>query len=414
MSAADLATFEAEIVGWLVEAGLEGCDLGEVLGDFAERLRAGDVPVTRATIGSDLLHPVIDARGYRWEAGKDTERQEFTREDWPNMEEKWRKSPLFRLIESGSGELRRRLDAGYARGEFPILDDLQDAGFTDYVACKVEFGQAMTLGEQSGVIGTFATDRPAGFSARDIGLLCRLMRPLALTFRAVDAVLTTRVLMETYLGTDPARQVLAGAIERGVAEPVNAVLWFSDLVGFTKIADSAPRNELMQLLDDYADGLVTVIRRHGGEVLKFMGDGILAKFPHDLDGRACGKALDAAAAALRKTDLILARRTEAGLPVSDVRIALHVGEVLYGNVGSADRLDFTVVGPAVNELSRIQGLCRSLEQRVVISSAFAEIAGEARARLVSLGRYALRGVRRPDELFTLDADALADGGAVPA
>jgi adenylate cyclase len=139
-------------------------------------------------------------------------------------------------------------------------------------------------------------------------------------------------------------------------------------------------------------------------VLKFMGDGILAIFPtHEVS--PCGRALDAAEAALDHIDRLNERRAGAGLPFTGVHLALHVGEVLYGNIGSRERLDFTVVGPAVNEVSRIEAMCRNIDQRVVISSAFAEAAGDQRRRLVSLGRYALRGVRRPEELFTLDPEA---------
>ena len=139
-------------------------------------------------------------------------------------------------------------------------------------------------------------------------------------------------------------------------------------------------------------------------MLKFVGDGILAMFPLGEDS-PCGRALDAAEAGLRHVDELNDRRRGEGLPWTDIHLALHVGEVLYGNIGSRERLDFTVVGPAVNEVARIEAMCRSLDQRVVTSSAFAGAAGEARARLVSLGRYALRGVRRPEELFTIDPGA---------
>ena len=216
---------------------------------------------------------------------------------------------------------------------------------------------------------------------------------------------TGRSLLETYLGADPARRVLDGAIVRGKAEPVEAVLWYSDLQGFTRIADTAPRDQLLGLLNEYADCLVSTIGAHQGEVLKFIGDGILAMFPLG-EASPCARALDAAEAALRHVDELNARRRGEGLPWTDIHLALHVGEVLYGNIGSRERLDFTVVGPAVNEVARIEAMCRSLDQRVVTSSAFAEAAGEAKGRLVSLGRYALRGVRRPEELFTVDPGAV--------
>ena len=196
--------------------------------------------------------------------------------------------------------------------------------------------------------------------------------------------------------------MLSGHIQRGVAEKISAVLWFSDLQGFTRITDTAPPEHLVPLLNDYADAIVSALRGEGGEVLKFMGDGILAIFDAAAPQDACRQALDAAADAIRRVGDLNQRRAADGQPVTHFYLGLHVGEVFYGNIGSYDRLDFTVVGPAVNETSRIAAMCRSLDQDVLLSSAFAEAAGPSRRRLVSVGRYALRGVQRPQELYTLE------------
>jgi adenylate cyclase len=159
------------------------------------------------------------------------------------------------------------------------------------------------------------------------------------------------------------------------------------------------------LLNDYAEAVVGSIHAHGGQVLKFIGDGILGMFPLADGIMPCSRALDAAAGALASVQRLSAARRAGGRPITAMHVALHVGNVLYGNIGSRERLDFTVVGPAVNEVARIETLCRSLEQQVIVSSAFARDSGAARARLVSLGRYALKGVRRPEELFTLEPNA---------
>jgi adenylate cyclase len=210
----------------------------------------------------------------------------------------------------------------------------------------------------------------------------------------------TGTLMETYLGRDAAHRVLSGRIMRGVADRIDAAIWFSDLSGFTRITDSAPE-QVIPLLNDYADVAVSAIHANGGDVLKLIGDGILAIFTAEDRAHACGAALSAAAAARREVAALNARRAHALLPVTDMYLGLHVGEVYYGNIGSLDRLDFTVVGPAVNEASRIATMCRSVEQPVLVSQAFAAVDG-MRGRLVSVGRYALRGVERPQELFTLE------------
>ena len=225
---------------------------------------------------------------------------------------------------------------------------------------------------------------------------------LALAFKSIIAVETAGTLMATYLGEDAGRRVMSGAINRGVAETVRAVLWYSDLEGFTRIADNEPAAELIGLLNDYAEAVVGSVHAHGGQVLKFIGDGILAMFPLAEGAMPSGRALDAAAGAIAAAQRLSAERLTEGRPTTGMHVALHTGDVLYGNIGSRDRLDFTVVGPAVNEVARIEALCRSLEQQVIVSSAFARDAGPARNRLVSLGRYALKGVRRPEELFTLD------------
>jgi adenylate cyclase len=286
-----------------------------------------------------------------------------------------------------------------------LLDRFQDEGSTDYAAFAVRYGGGSHFGEVRGVLCSFQTDRPGGFEETEVALLRRLAPALGLAFKSITAVETASTLVATYLGADAGRRVLDGAIARGVTESVRAVLWYSDLEGFTRIADTAPAAELIALLNDYAETVVGSVHAHGGQVLKFVGDGVLAMFPLAEDRAPCARALDAAAFTLEAVDELGRRRAAAGKLATGIHVALHVGDVLYGNIGSRDRLDFTVVGPAVNEVARIEALCRSLEQQVIISSAFAQDAGAARARLVSLGRYALKSVRRPEELFTLDPEA---------
>ena len=208
-------------------------------------------------------------------------------------------------------------------------------------------------------------------------------------------------LAETYLGRDAGRRVMNGRIARGVADKISAVLWYSDLHGFTQITDSAPPEQIIPLLNDYADVVVSAVHGHGGDVLKLIGDGTLAIFTGENREQACLEAL-AAAARVRNGVIKLNRtRAEADLPTTQVYLALHVGDVFYGNVGSKDRLDFTVIGPAVNEVSRILAMSRSVEQDVLVSAGFADALGaEVRGRLVSVGRFALRGVAQPQELFT--------------
>jgi adenylate cyclase len=190
---------------------------------------------------------------------------------------------------------------------------------------------------------------------------------------------------------------------RGIAEHIDAVVWFSDLRGFTQITDTEPK-QAIPLLNDYSDAIFLAIHQHGGDVLKLIGDGTLAIFTAEDRLHACSAALSAAIDARQGIAELKKRRAADGRPVTDMYLGLHVGKLFYGNVGSRERLDFTVIGPAVNEASRIAAMCRSLDQPVLMSAAFAAV-GDIKRRLVSVGRYALRGVSHPQELFTLDPDA---------
>jgi adenylate cyclase len=218
----------------------------------------------------------------------------------------------------------------------------------------------------------------------------------------------TYALMETYLGRNAGHRVLRGGIVRGAAEEIRAVLWLSDLHGFTKIADEVDPDQVVPLLNDYAEAQVAAVERYGGEVLKFMGDGLLAIFP--IDGgtgpgdaeQACAAALDAAEDTFATIGTLNRERQAQGAVTTTLYLGLHVGQVYYGNIGSPERLDFTVVGPAVNEASRIADMAKAVDKDAVVSSAFVDAAPGSYDRLVSLGRHALRGVRRPQELFTLD------------
>jgi adenylate cyclase len=254
------------------------------------------------------------------------------------------------------------------------------------------------------VYSSWTTERPGGFNDADIAALDCLVPELAAAFKSLTVARIAETLVETYLGRDAGRRVLKGAIARGIADKIRAVLWFSDLKGFTRLVDSQPPKSIMPLLNDYADALVSAIHQQGGQVLKFIGDGVLATFEQGDTVEDCRCALAATEDAFRRAAALNARRTADNLPTTGFYLSLHVGDVFYGNIGSADRLDFTVIGPAVNEASRITAMCRSLDQSVLISASFAHV-GDMRRRLVSVGRYALRGVSHPQELFTLDPDA---------
>ena len=392
---------------WIVRTVLTGTGDISILAGVCEQLNAAGVSIVRAAIGADLLDPTYDGAGAFWHRGRGVTYEDFARTPGTEVSSDWLQSTFYRLIESGEPRLRRRLDSTYRRGEFPLLDSFQDQGITDYVAFIQRIDDSLQFGAFQGMVSSWSTDARNGFSDHELEMLEAIMPTLTLaaTLRRINR--TARTMITTYLGHDAALRVLQGNIVRGRADPIRAVIWFSDLVGFTRISDSVGAQGVLALLNDYAEVQVEGIEANGGHVLKFIGDGLLAIFPDNQEKPACVLALDAAAEQRRRIAELNERRTASELPVTDAHIALHVGEILYGNVGSPRRLDFTVLGPAVNETARIEALCRSLEQPVIVSSAFAQAAGDdARARLVSLGRYAMKGVARPQELFTLDPEGL--------
>ena len=390
----------AELSAWITEAGLAGHSESAILAGFCEREVARGLPLARALVLIDTLHPIYEGRAFRWtRAQKETTLTEYGRSD--DDLSRWQRSPFYRLEESGEPLLRRHLTAE-TDPEFSIFADLRADGMTDYAAIANRFTGDEIIGRMDCVYSSWATDASHGFDDDDVADLCRLTPFLALAVKSASLARIAGTLVETYLGRDPGRRVLQGRIARGVAERIEAVLWFSDLRGYTRISDTASPGDIIPLLNHYADAIISAIHEQGGDVLKLMGDGLLAIFTAEDRGRACDAALTAALAARRSVTLVNQRRAAKGLPITDMYLGLHIGEVFYGNIGSKDRLDFTVVGPAVNEVSRIAALCRSVEQPLLVSSTFASALGEARSRLVSVGRYALRGVGRAQDLFTLE------------
>ena len=401
---------------WLVERGMRGLPLAEQIAGFCQRIHEAGFPAKRIQMGMNTLHPRYGSHTFVWRPGAEAV-EHRPRERAVMGQEIYLKSPVHLMRSRGITSLRRRLD-GEDTDDFPIFRELCAEGLTDYAAQVVPYDpaqleaiarQVAAPGPQQdtdqaleGIFFSCATDRPEGFDEQQLGQVFRALPFLALALKSRLTYDVAGTVIETYLGRDAGHRVLTGAIERGSAEAIRAVIWFSDLRGFTSLADSLPRNALVEALDDYLEAMARPVHDYGGQILKFMGDGLLATF--DLTGRdeaaVCGDALKAAAELRGALPAFNQTREAAGKPVMDFGLALHLGEVLYGNIGASDRLDFTVIGPAVNEASRIQALCRPLERNVLVSSTFREAASSG---LESLGFHALRGVREPQELFTLGA-----------
>jgi adenylate cyclase len=267
---------------------------------------------------------------------------------------------------------------------------MRGQGLTDYVAWPLYH----TLGKRHMV--TFATDRPGGFDDAHITSLLRLLPILALVSEIRVKNRLARTLLETYVGTHAGELILAGATRRGTGTTVRAAIMICDLRDFTRISDNWPRDDVIDLLNGYFDAMSEPIARHGGEILKFIGDGLLAIFPLDQPD-ACANLLHAVTEG-RQAMTALNENRESGRAPLDYGIGVHVGDVMYGNIGSATRLDFTVIGPAVNMASRLEALTKQLGKKVLLSSAFADLV-KGEFELERVGETTVRGFNDPIELF---------------
>lgn len=401
---------EAEIAGiadWVVRRGLSGDDEVALLHGFCERCVGAGLAISRGIAIIDTLHPVYEGRVFYWSGDKPLETVMSQYEPTTGGQETatWLSSPFYHLLQSGEGEMRRRLHLGET-AVFPVLEELRQEGQTDWLALVQHFDKEAAIGEMDCFMSRWTTTRGGGFSDAEIAALRRLVPMLGLAIKSVSLTRVAQSLVEAYLGRDAGRRVLKGLVTRGAVERLNAVVWFSDMQGYTSLSERISSDELIPLLNDYAEVAIMAVHGAGGDVLKLMADGVLAIFTADDPAEACAAALAAEAGLRLKLASLNERRTAAGQPVSSIYLGLHIGDVFYGNIGSKERLDFTVVGQAVNEASRIASMCRSADRDVLFSSDFRASLPEAeRDRLVSVGRYALRGVSRPQELFTLDPEA---------
>jgi adenylate cyclase len=392
---------------WAVHEGLRGATAYELFDGFCQRLVAAGVPLWRGYAGTQTIHPQWTGYGYLWRRDLNAiQPRPFVRGGL--AEPDWLDSPFRHLVDRANGgernpTMRRRLEAGPEEHDFPVLRDFAATGATDYVGRLFSFGAVGDRSHGTGIAYSFTTDRAGGFSDDAVTLLDAVLPALSLAMKAHAGHVIASGLLQAYLGEDAGRRVHAGAVERGSVEQMRAVLWYADIRGFTATADAAPGLTVIELLDDIFETLTATLRPRGGQVLKFLGDGMLATFAFDEADRVetCRRALDAAAEAMQALDALNATRAAAGKPVAAVDLALHLGEVLYGNVGAADRIDFTIIGPAVNEVARIEALCETLGRKVLVSSALAAASEGSSARLEPLGHHVLRGVRESREIFAL-------------
>jgi adenylate cyclase len=389
------------VTEWLFEQTLEDLDLPSLVAGCCERLWAAGVPMWRFNASLPTLHPLYVATSMRWVRGAPTVLLTHAHGDIDRPG--WQTSPFKYVVDQRVPFLRRRLEGEHARVDFPILREIRDQGATDYALFRVPFsGADVVRTGADGLIASFATDAAGGFSDDDLHTLQEVHRALAVACKMGISRGITENVLAAYLGPDAGRRVLAGSIRRGDCTSIQAAIWYSDLRRSTPLAAALPPTEFLAALNSYFESTAGSVLAHGGEVLRFVGDAVLAIFPIEKGGASVGEACDRAvrsvrAASARMADLNAAR-TSSGAPTLSYGVGLHVGEVLFGNIGIPERLEFSVIGPAANEVARLESLTKTLGAPALFSGEFAR---HVELPWRPMGRHALRGVDHEIEIFAL-------------
>lgn len=378
------------VSNWLKHAALNGDTLENIVTGFCERLAASGMPLRRIHLSFSMLHPLYDALGFTWVRGHGVTVEGYRADPNDAEPDRFLQSPYYYLLSNNLDHLRRQIDIG-APSEFPIFDDLKEMGITDYIAFVQSFGE--TSGQ--GMIGSWSTDAPGGFSDALIEALLRIQNSLAVAAKIAVLSKLADNMLTTYLGGNAGKRVLSGQIRRGDGDTIRAALVMADMRESTVLAEKEGRQVYIDTLNEFFDAIATPFSRNGGEILSFMGDGFLAVYPCGRHREPSQVAALAAMAAVREAtnrmaDLNIARK-KGGLAEIKYGIGLHVGNVMFGNVGLQDRLTFSAFGAAVNEVERLQGLTKKYAQPIVASQAFATYCG---GDWVTLGEEKLRGVRQ--------------------
>jgi adenylate cyclase len=372
---------------------------GLLAGTF-QRMMALGLPIARANVGMTTLHPLFETLAFTWTPDAGLEGDRFEHGEGLASPD-WQRSPYAWLIARRLPRMRRRLAGSHAMVDFKLLEDLAGQGYTDYSAWLHAFDKT----KDDGVVGSFCTARPQGFSDPDLAAMSRIQDALAVALKVLMREQLARNVLGAYLGEAAASRVLAGQIRRGDGQRIEAAIWYADLRGSTELADKSEPERFLETLDVYFEATAGAVMAEGGQVLLLIGDAVLAIFPvgdGSGEGRAeaCGRALAAARRAFSEIDRLNAERV--GTDATQLRfgLGLHVGELLFGNIGTRERLEFTAVGPAVNCAARLEEFAKQADRPAVASRAFADLVPDS--AWSDLGTQTLRGLSMPLAVVALD------------
>lgn len=394
-------TVELEkLIKWLMGGAQTALSPDTVLSEICKRLVTVGVPLWRVGAFVQTLHPDALGRSFIWRPGADVVIDTLTFD--LTESDSYRQNPLSILYASGH-EVRYRLDDPESN-RFAFFDDMRTEGVTDYIALPLHFIDGSLHATN------WTTKEPGGFTDEHLSALRSILPPFTRLAEIFALRRTAASLLDTYVGNRAGERILAGQIRRGHAESMKAVIWLSDLRGFTALSDRLAAETVVNILNQYFDCQVPAIRKHGGEILKFMGDGLLAVFPISRDGgnrgEVCGRVLEAAREAKADVD---AMRYPSGESIEHFRfgVALHIGEILFGNIGGSSRLDFTCIGPSVNLAARLEKIAGKLGRTVVASSAFAGVSPNG---WTDLGEFPIAGFSQPQRVFGISDEVRSEVG----
>lgn len=376
-------TFSA-IQTWLLEEASSEREMIHLLLKLIGRMKAAGSSIDRLTLHIGTLHPQLVGFAWLWHSD-DSLCEEVRVGDAAVDSDSYRLNPLQRILETGE-TIRRSPGAASAQAEFPIMAELAASGMTDYVAIPL-------AGLDTRNVITIATKAAVGFAPAEVDTLVGLFKVFALHVQRHSELKISENALGVYLGVGAAAKVLEGAIKRGAGDSIRAVIWVSDLRNFTKMSDELAPADMLLLLNAYFEAMATAVAAHGGEILKFIGDGMLAVFPVKTDAADASRAAIAAAkdaiVRLEGANRDIVSSFPEKCPILRAGIVLHEGEVFFGNIGAPGRLDFTVIGPAVNEACRVEALTKTIGRDLLLTEAVARYVSK---EVEHLGEHQLRGV----------------------
>ena len=383
------------VADWLMAQALGDAELDRIVRGCCDRLLAAGIPIFRANLSFSVLHPLYRAVGFIWRRGEGLEVSGYRHLRDDSAADQFLRSPFYYLRQNDLDHLRRRLDKA-GRAEFPILEELRREGATDYLAFAIPFEPT----KKQGMMGSWTTDQKGGFTNDDIRALLRLQERLAVACKMAVRDAIARNVLATYIGPRAGDRVFAGQIKRGDGETTRAALVWGDLRGSTILAETLGREGYIEALNTFFDTVAGAVADAGGEIASFVGDGFLAIFPcgrnRQESAQACGQALAGAVEAGDRMAEANRGREARGATRLEFGIGLHLGNVMFGNVGLVDRLTFSAFGAAVNEAARLQALTKIYGTPIIASDHFIDYAG---GDWEPLGEAELRGVEGAVAVF---------------